>query len=131
MLNVFPGLLTYSFFAPTLLRVVVASLFAYELYSQYQNRHEISKLRYPLLRGPVVFWSAAVVGALIIVALLFGYFTQYAAIAGATLSFWGTMQLKRDAGLFCLPRTTYVLMLAICLSLLATGAGALALDLPL
>lgn len=131
MLNPIPELLTYSFFAPTLLRVVVAGILAYELYSQFQNREEISQLRYPLLRGPAVFWTAAALGVVIIIALLLGYFTQYAAIAAAVLSFWGIVQLKRDRGLFCLSRTTYVLLLAICISLLATGAGALALDLPL
>ncbi|MES2203149.1 MAG: hypothetical protein V4474_02410 [Patescibacteria group bacterium] len=131
MLNPIPELLTYSFFAPTLLRVVVAGILAYELYSQFQNREEISQLRYPLLRGPAVFWTAAALGVVIIIALLLGYFTQYAAIAAAVLSFRGIVQLKRDRGLFCLSRTTYVLLLAICISLLATGAGALALDLPL
>lgn len=113
MLNPFPDLLVLSFFAPTLLRVAAAAAFLYAAYTLYQhgNKH-----------GLVVALLFAV-GA----ALLAGYYTQYAALAALVLlalELWQrTMRI--------LPRSTLLLLVVICLSLLLTGAGALAFDLPL
>ena len=45
MLNTFPQLLTFSFFAPLLLRVAVAVAIAYIVYIQFKNREAIAEMR--------------------------------------------------------------------------------------
>lgn len=132
MLNIFPDLLTYSFFAPTLLRVVVAGVFLYVAYTVYRHRAQAAHTSLPLVGvQPWVTPFAIAVYAAIGAMLLVGYYTQLAAILGAVAAwkeiFWG----KRMGALFPFSRMEAVLLFAICVSLLLTGAGALAFDLRL
>jgi uncharacterized membrane protein YphA (DoxX/SURF4 family) len=131
MLNTFPGLLL-PFLAPTLLRVAVAIVFFYIAYQQWSKREAIATTPYPkqILQGPAVAWLAIVTGIAIGLSLLFGYYTQVAALAGFALSlpviFW-----KHDPNMFPLSRSTWALLCVVCLSLILSGAGAYAQDLPL
>jgi len=132
MLNPFPDLLTYSFFAPTLLRFATASVFLYMAYVVYTHRAQAAQTPLPIVGAQ--WWVPGftiVVYAAIGLALLFGYYTQWAAIFGAIAAwkeiFWG----KRLQALFPFSRGMAFLLLAVCLSLLLTGAGAFAYDLPL
>lgn len=132
MLNTFPGLLTYGFFAPTLLRVVVGLIFFYIAWHTYARRVEIAEVSLPVVgRAAWAVWFAVIVELLIGLALLVGYYTQIAAIVGA-LAALKFLLLKRQIGGYApLSKIASFLLLAICLSLMVSGAGALAMDLPL
>jgi len=126
MLNTFPSLLTYGFFAPTILRFTIAIILFYLAYQQWSKRVEISKVRafvFPTLS--IIF--NAVVG----IGLLLGYLTQIAAllaIIGFCIGLWLN---RRHPHIVILPNSTVIVLLVTCVSLLFTGAGAFAMDLPL
>lgn len=129
MLNPFPQLLVFSFFAPTLLRAAAAFALFYVAYMQYRRRDEISRLHLPIV-GKNSWWyavSAAFnlgVGAM----LLFGYYTQIAALVAIIAHLKGLWLNHRHPSVVILPDSTVILFLVICLSLLLTGAGAWAFD---
>ncbi len=132
MLNTFPDLLTLGFFAPTIVRVAVACLFLYAAYAVYKHRRSIAHVRLPLVGTAVwVAGFAALVYALVGAMLLFGYYTQMAAIVGGITALKGLLLHGKFGTLFPYPRSTYLLIAAACLSLLISGAGAFAYDLPL
>lgn len=103
MLSIFPSLLTYGLLAPLILRVVVALVLFYSGYRQ-QN---------------ILGWLT-VIGTL---GLFLGLFTQPVALLLALI-----ISIRPDKNL---PSTQRWLLLAILLSLLVTGPGFLAFDLPL
>ncbi len=132
MFNTFPALLTYSFFAPTLLRITAAVVFAYLAYYHYQHKDAVARTRFPIVgEGMWIAWLALAVEAAVAIGLFLGYHTQIFAILGALIAikaaFWG----GKYPTFFVLSRSTALLLLIICISLLVTGAGALAFDLPL
>lgn len=132
MLNPFPSLLIYSFFAPTLLRVAAALIFAWIAYAQYKRRGELGRIHFPVVgSGAWIVWVSIVVTALVALGLLLGYSTQWAALVGALIGMKGTVWAKRYPRFFPLCRFEYFLLMVVCLSLLLSGAGALAFDLPL
>jgi len=132
MLNPFPSLLTYSFFAPTLLRVAAALVFAYIAYRHYQNRDAISRVHFPVVgHGMWIPWAAVIVEVITALGLFFGYHTQYMAILGAIIALKHIIWRGHYPAFFWLTRSAAFLLLVICLSLLISGAGALAQDLPL
>ena len=134
MLNTFPSLLTYSLMGPFLLRVVLGIILL-----------DLGKLK---LRDEKSRWIASfealhlkpakelvtlagiidIIGGLMLIA---GFYTQIAALAFVILfgveiyvEFKNSAILKRDM-------TFYILVLVIAFSLLLTGAGAFAFDIPL
>ena len=132
MLNPFPQLLSYAFFAPTLIRVAAALVFAYVAWMQWDKRVKISHIKFPLIGGGMwIVWVTLIVEAAATLGLLFGYYTQWAAILGALLSIKYFVWHNRYEETFPISRVASVLLLVICLSLLLSGAGALARDLPL
>jgi len=132
MLNTFPNLLVLGFFAPTILRVAAAGLLLYAAYAAQKHKHEAAGLQFPVIgRAPWAATFASIAYAVIGLLLLFGAYTQIAAILGALTALKSLVLGGRFPALFPYSRSTYVLLLAICLSLLVSGAGALAYDLPL
>jgi len=121
MLNVFPNLLTYSFFAPTLLRVALALLFIYVAYVQYSKRAHLGQFA----------WISIILHAALAVMLFVGYYTQVAALAGGLGSLVGLFRIRGTEHFIVYSKSTLLLIVTICLSLLLTGAGAFAFDLPL
>lgn len=134
MLNIFPALLTYSMLGPFVLRVVVGFIFLDLGMLKFRSE----KLRWVAsfealgLRPAdfmVLFYATLqIAGGLL---FLLGLWTQVAALAfvlftGMELYIeWEAKEvLKRDI-------VFYLLAFAISLSLLLTGAGAYALDIPL
>ena len=116
MLNPFPTLLDYAFFAPTIIRLTLAAVF---LYTAYGFTKEAK---------PNWFHTAGhcIIGLL----LLIGLYTQVAAGVGAlgalgALVWWDKLPHRRHS------RTEAVLLLVMLVSLTLTGAGALAFDVPL
>jgi hypothetical protein len=126
MLNTFPQLLTYGFFAPTLLRLTVAIILFYIAYHQWSKRIEISKVR------AFVFPTLSIIFNLTIgIALFLGYHTQITAllaIIGFCIGLWLN---RRYPHIVIIPSSTVIVLILICASLMFTGAGALAMDVPL
>lgn len=132
MLNPFPDLLIYSFFAPTLLRVLIGAVFLWSAYVQYQRRHELARVRFPVVgSGSWIISFSVLVHAAIGAGLILGYYTQIAALLGALGALKGLVWAKKYPRVFPLCRIDYFFILAVCLSLLISGAGAFAFDLPL
>lgn len=134
MLNPFPELLMYSLLAPFILRVLVGLIFIDLGLLKFRgekegwaNSFETLGLRPTELFLPL-YALLQIVGGLL---LLVGLWTQVAALAFIIFSGielyieWQAGEiLKRDI-------VFYLLIFAISLSLLITGAGAYAIDIPL
>ena len=134
MLNPFPDLLMYSLLGPFILRVVIGLIFIDLGFLKFRSEKErwIASFEALGLR-PVdlllpLYALLQIVGGLL---LLIGLWTQVAALAfviftGVELYVeWRAREiLKRDL-------VFYLLIFAISLSLLLTGAGAYAIDIPL
>lgn len=132
MLNTFPDLLAFGFFAPTLLRIAAALVFFYGAWAQYSRLAELSHVSLPVVgRSPTIIWLSIAVHAVIGAMLFFGYYTQIAALLAILGCIKGLVWAKKYPRLFPLCRVDYALVLVICLSLLLSGAGAFAQDLPL
>ena len=122
----------FGFFAPTLVRVAAAALFIYAGYIHWQKREAIGRMTFPVIgRGEWVAWGSVIFHVAVGGALLFGYYTQVAALFGTIGSLKGLVFAKYYREVFVYSRATYILLAAICLSLLLSGAGAFAFDLPL
>ncbi|MDO8518046.1 MAG: DoxX family membrane protein [bacterium] len=133
MLNPFPQLLDFAFFAPLLLRVAVAIVLMYLAYKLVCAQGEITKIRFPILGKPGAWlvWARATIEVLVALALLLGYYTQIAAGVAMVLAIKHFVFARRYPTIIPLSRATYSLLFVICLSLLLTGAGAWAIDIPL
>lgn len=132
MLNPFPELLVYQILAPTLLRAVAAVVFAYLAYRHFDRREAIAKTRFPVVgKGMWIVWLAVIVEVATAGALFFGYYTQYAALVGVVMALKQIMWRGSYPNFFWLTRSAALLLLVVCFSLLLTGAGAFAFDLPL
>jgi hypothetical protein len=132
MLNPFPDLLVYGFFAPTILRLAGAAAFFFIAYMQWTRRCELADTVYPVLgKGAWVAPSSAVVHAALGLMLLAGWYTQIAALIGIAAAFKGILYAKTMPRFMPLCRGEYILLIAILASLMLSGAGALAYDLPL
>ncbi len=113
MESIFPGLFFLSYFVPTLLRVVVGVLFLISGWKLLKS-HAHDKLA-----GA----GFSVIGILLVI----GLFTQLAAIGGIIhilLARYLGLQTKFSSS------SAGILALIILVSLVFTGAGALAIDLP-
>lgn len=132
MLNPFPNLFTYMFFAPTLLRLAAAAYLAALANQHRRGAHElrdaVARAAGRSLASPLASLML-VVEAVVAVMLFVGFYTQYAAIAGAVIGFASAVATPH----ICRPygRAANWLFFALCLSLLITGAGAFAFDIPL
>ncbi|HEY4517305.1 MAG TPA: hypothetical protein VJI74_00225 [Candidatus Paceibacterota bacterium] len=121
MLNVFPSLLILSFFAPLLLRAILAIWLFSETYHRLRHRPHNS----------FQVWCLIVSEGIAGVLLMVGAWTQI----GALLSLGVAIELlylhRKKNALAQESPWLYIFVAAISLSLLATGAGALAIDMPL
>jgi uncharacterized membrane protein YphA (DoxX/SURF4 family) len=132
MLNTFPDLLTFSFFAPTLLRLAAAVVIAGIAYLQWKHVASIERTNLPIVgKSTWWVWLSTVAHGAIAVLLLLGYYTQIAALLGLLSAIKHFTFQHRYPNVFPLSRSTYFLLSVILFSLLFTGAGALAIDLPL
>ncbi|OGC88754.1 hypothetical protein A2419_03275 [Candidatus Adlerbacteria bacterium RIFOXYC1_FULL_48_26] len=134
MLNPFPEILFLGHLAPTLLRIAAAFCLGYSAYYILKNRRVAMQTELPIIGKPglALVWIATSITMLTAFALFFGYGTQGAAILGGAIALkYGLFLPNRIQHLVPLSRGTYVLVFVICLSLLVTGGGAFAMDLPL
>jgi len=137
MLTTFPSLLMYSFFVPMLLRVAVALFFAKLAIGHFKHKKDVANelaRHFKFLSHESSIWLTGllILAELGVGILLFvGAWTQIAAILAA-LGFLKMAYFSPRMPLYApLARSTYFLLIVICLTLLITGAGAFAFDLPL
>ena len=134
MLNPFPDLLTYSLLAPFILRIVAGFIFINLglLAFKHEKDHWLSS--FSALKIPKPEIALKILGGIEIVGgvmFLLGFYTQIAALVLALLTFAETYIEYKEPDLLKRNLVFYVMLLAIVVSLLFSGAGAFALDLPL
>lgn len=135
MLTIFPQLLFLTPLAIALLRVVAGLTIMYAGYGLSTKSTQLENVRMPIIGHPrgwmLMFGAFASFG--IGIFILLGLYTQIAAIVGAVAAakygflYWysgKSQDMPLSAG-------TSVLLFAICLALVCTGAGIFAFDLPL
>ena len=131
--NPFPDLLTYALLAPLILRVTAAAFFAYLATHHFRNKKTAAPELSILNQHTAVFALGvyALIEALVAIGLFLGFYTQIAALVGLVVCLKVLFLRRGLHHLAPLTRSTYILLGIICLSLLFTGAGAFAFDLPL
>ncbi|MBI4120864.1 MAG: DoxX family membrane protein [Parcubacteria group bacterium] len=117
MLSVFPDLLSFAILAPFIIRIFLGGYFL--LSGLYTLRGIYAKEKTFFLPACAIPIMSVIGGALV----LLGLYTQPAAILLALLSIYMARDSKN--------RITFLLLTGMALSLLFTGAGAFAFDLPL
>ena len=132
MLNVFPGILI-PFFAPLLLRVAVGVVFVCIGIRTWRRARELAAIPLPLIGAQA--WMPYLAGVLeIALGLMFvaGWYTQVAALLGlvgmvkyAVYRRWCPRLIE---GYFPISALAAVLIGAICVSLMFSGAGLHAFD---
>ncbi len=133
MLSLFPGILYLAPFTSTILRLGAGAAFIYAGYFMFVHRDDFTKIRLPIIAHPALWmlWVSGVITIADGVAIVLGYGTQLAAIIGIIIAVKHMSLSKQYESLRPLPRSTYALLLLMCLALLISGAGPFGLDLPL
>ncbi len=115
MLSLFPQLLDFGFYAPTLLRVAIALLILVGSIHSFKHKKVV---------------ALSVIKIIASILLLIGLLTQLAALVLALAVIWEIWQAKkRGDGHFHL--RYHLLKLAVLVALLLLGPGAWAFDWPL
>jgi uncharacterized membrane protein YphA (DoxX/SURF4 family) len=133
LLSLFPQLLFLSPAGTAILRIAAAICFAYIGRDLFQRAHELSIIEIPLF-GKMHAWMVqlgASASIVIAVLLFFGAWTQGIALVGALGAAKSLIFFRRYEEMLTFSRSTYWLLLCICLMLVVTGAGAFSFDLPL
>jgi len=134
MLSIFPELLTYQLFAPLILRVVLGLILVNLGYLKFTKEKSRFNLLFQTLGWkPAEFWTKLfglieIVGG---IALIVGFSTQIAALIFVIINFAELYIETKEASLLKRDAVFYLLIFAVALSLLFTGPGFLAFDLPL
>lgn len=116
MLSLFPSLLFLAPLSALVIRAVVACFFALAAYTHTRNAGAS-----PLL------YTFAVLECVTALSLALGYWAQAGALLGVLLVVLSFILPRARP----YPTNTLILMLVMCLSILVTGPGAFAFDLPL
>jgi putative oxidoreductase len=134
MLNTFPDLLTYSLLAPFILRMTVGLIFidlGVLLFKGEKVRwlNSLSILNIPKPQIAIkIFGAVEIIGG---ITLILGLYTQISALILALLTFAETYIEYKEPAILKRNFVFYIMLLAIIISLLFSGAGAFAIDLPL
>ncbi len=134
MLNTFPTLLVFSQLSPLILRIVLGLIAINLGYLKLTKEKEAWIQLFETLHlrpakwGVMKFGTIEIIGGILLFA---GIYTQIVAIIFAILFFIETVLEYKEENLEKRNLTFYILMFAICLSLILTGAGVFAIDLPL
>ena len=148
MLSVFPTLLSYSLAGPFILRIVLGATLLWFSYQKISGKisfknQAVSSQKQDAANSAstgssntahkssaLTFWYGLVEGVLAIL-ILIGLFTQIAAVLISILLIAHLAYKLKKGALFTDGVNYYVLLLAIALSLIVSGAGFYAFDLPL
>ena len=134
MLSVFPNLFTYNQLAPFILRVVIGIIFLDLGYLKLGKEKTAWNMFFQTIHFKPSYLFVTLLAVIEIISgafLIVGYLTQIAALVMAIILFAEAYVELRDGAILKRDIVFYILLLAICLSLLLTGAGAFAFDLPL
>ena len=133
MLNPFPELLVYGILSPFMLRVAVGTALFYLAVHHYREREGLLHLLSPLVGklSRIAMPAFVIVEVLAAGAFIVGAYTQIAAIVACSLFLKSSLVKSRLTALAPLSHTAYLLLFIISLSLLFSGAGGFAFDLPL
>ena len=132
MLSLFPQILFLEPVGITLLRVTAGAIFLYLAYWHSQRTSELSRVPFIIIgKGAWIVYGAILFEGAVGATLLIGYLTQLAALLGALMALKYLIWRGRYPQFFPLDRAASFMLLAICLSLMVTGAGSYAFDLPL
>ena len=119
-------------YVPVFLRIAAAGVFACAAYTVYKNRTAAKQTSLPIIGvQPWLVSFVIAVYSLIVLMLVFGYYTQFGALLGTLAAFKELVWGKRMRPLFPISRTSAFLLMIICLALVFMGAGAFAFDIPL
>lgn len=133
MLNPFPELLVYGILAPFIIRLALGFALLYLSVLHYRNKRQIAELLRPSIGrlaggvGPTVAVFEVASG----VALVAGAWTQIAALLACVLMLKPLFLKSHLQGLSPYSHGTYAILFMMALSLLLSGAGAFAFDIPL
>jgi len=134
MLNAFPDLLSFGFFSPFILRVVLGLIFVNLGYlkmskekQDWENFFKLTIFR-PAGLWIRIFAILEILGGLM---LLVGIYTQIISLFFVIISLAEMRIEKNEPSLLKRNFVFYLLLFSISLSLLFSGAGIFALDLPL
>ena len=133
MLNPFPSLLMFGILAPFIIRVSLGATLLYIAVEHFRSKREIAGVLSPLM-GRSSKWAWVLLCSVEVVAgalLVVGAWTQIGAIVVLLLALKTFFIKPSLRHLSPLSRSTYVLMCMMALSLLLSGAGGFAFDLPL
>jgi putative oxidoreductase len=133
MLSIFPSFLDYGLLAPFIIRIVVGLIFVDLGYLKIRKERERWYNLFNTFIGIGGFFVNLIaliemIGGLL---LILGLFTQAAALALALLAFLNLYLEWRDPAFVRRSFVFYPMLFAMTLSLLFSGAGFLAIDLPL
>lgn len=134
MTNPFPALLSFSLLAPTLLRITLAVFIIMLGSSKLRKQNKgIAGFFESLGFRPTAYYIKilAVVEIVMGAALLVGFLTQIAALIVAIITFVSLLVTIRHPETELEKASLYTLFFVISISLVFTGAGLLAIDLPL
>ena len=133
MLSIFPQLLFLSPLGVTILRICASVAFAVIAYRMVRDEKKIENTSFVLIGKPAswMVWLSSTISGVIAIALFIGYATQPFSILGALLAAKHLACYRKYHAVLPLSSGTYAFLLATCLMLLVSGAGALAFDLPL
>lgn len=132
MLSLFPQILFLAPFSATILRVSAGVAFLLVAWIHMSKREELSRVDFFVIgHGAWIPVFAALLEFAIATALVAGIYTQLAALFGALVALKSFIWKRRFSEMFPLSQPTSALLFVICISLVFTGAGAFAFDLPL
>ena len=134
MLNPFPDLLTYSQLAPFILRVILGLIFVDLAFLKFGREKIEWKKRFEALGlrpADILVALYAILQFAAGIMLIAGFYTQIAALIIAIFSGTELYIEYKNASILKRDLVFYILIFAIAISLLLTGAGAFAFDIPL
>lgn len=119
----FPALLSYHFFAPLILRIILALTFIHFGKHKIRQSTEYVALKFAKTIG----WTEVILGALLIV----GIFTQLVAGLVSIILVIQLLHKIKSKAFLTDGVNYYLILLVIAISLILTGPGHYAFDLPL
>jgi uncharacterized membrane protein YphA (DoxX/SURF4 family) len=132
MLSLFPQLFFLSPLSATLLRIAVALTFAFIAWQQFKRQDELAKFRFPVVGSGVwIVWLSIVIEVALAMMLFIGLYTQAIAVLAAIASLKYAVWSARLPLFSPISRGTALLLFVITMTLIVTGAGPFAFDLPL
>ena len=107
-------------------------VFLYLAYVHFSKRRAVAEELSTLVGGAgMIIPIYSLLELLLAVSLIIGAWTQLSAIVGAIIAIKMLIVRKKLNALKPLSELSYVLLAVICISLIVSGAGAFAFDLPL